>query len=48
MFSESISYVNSIGGQSVNAQQLRTARAEHNGIPILKKGSVIALRPEHS
>ena len=44
-YAESIAYVNKVSGTSVTADQLRTERADHAGVPILKKGDVIAVRP---
>ena len=46
-YAESIAYVNNISGNSVTNNQLRVERADHAGIPILKKGAVIAVRGAH-
>ena len=45
-YAESISYVNKIAGTSVSSDQLRTARADEGGVPILKKGDTICILPD--
>jgi len=45
-YAESIAYVNKIAGTSATRDQLRTARADEGGVPLLKKGDVICLLPD--
>lgn len=38
--------MNKIAGTSVSSAQLRTARADEGGVPILKRGDVICILPD--